>query len=220
MASQCPLCHSWDVRRIHTSSEKLGSREFFLCSVCDLVHVPARYHLDHDAEKARYLLHNNDPADPEYRKFLGRLWNVMRPELSSGAQGLDFGSGPGPALMHMATEDGFNILPYDPYFASDQSVLESRFDFITCTETAEHFSSPRSEFKQLHSLLKAGGILGVMTSMSADWSQFPNWHYNRDPTHIAYYSRRTLEWVSDSFHMEVDFPTANVAIFRKPTEVR
>jgi cyclopropane fatty-acyl-phospholipid synthase-like methyltransferase len=120
----------------------------------------------------------------------------------------------------MATEDGFDILPYDPYFAPDQSVLESRFDFITCTETAEHFSSPGTEFKQLHSLLKAGGILGVMTSMSADWSQFPNWHYNRDPTHIAYYSRRTLEWVSDSLHMEVDFPTANVAIFRKPSEVR
>jgi len=169
MASQCPLCHSWDVRRIHTSSERLGSREFFLCSVCDLVHVPVRYHLDHDAEKARYLLHNNDPADPEYRKFLSRLWNVVR---------------------------------------------------ITCTETAEHFSSPGTEFKQLHSLLKAGGILGVMTSMSADWSQFPNWHYNRDPTHIAYYSRRALEWVSDSLHMEVDFPTANVAIFRKPSEVR
>lgn len=213
MTSTCPLCRSSSAWLVHTSSQKLGRREFFLCGECDLVHVPARFHLAPDAEKARYLLHNNDPDDTDYREFLGRLWDVVRPRLAIGARGLDFGSGPGPALVRMATEDGFDIRAYDLYFEPDISALEPNYDFITCTETAEHFASPATEFKLLHSLLEPGGLLGVMTSMPSDWSEFADWHYNRDPTHIAYYSRRTMSWIADSYSMEVTFPAPNVVIF-------
>jgi hypothetical protein len=141
----------------------------------------------------------------------------MRPALASGAHGLDFGCGPGPALVRMAIEDGFDVDAYDPYFAPDKSVLKSRYDFITCTETAEHFASPADEFKMLHSILKPNGLLGVMTSMPPDWSTFPAWHYNRDPTHLAYYAQRTMQWIANSQNMEVSFPVPNVAIFRKPS---
>ena len=219
MISTCPLCLSTNVRLIHKSSEKLGAREFLLCGVCDLIHVPARFHLPPEAEKARYLLHNNDPVDPSYRGFLSKLWDVVRPELAIGARGLDFGSGPGPALIRMAYEDGFDVRPYDPYFEPDTVILESRYDFITCSETAEHFASPAAEFKLLYSLLEPGGLLGVMTSILPDWSQFPDWYYNRDPTHIAYYSDRTMCWIAKSHHMTVTFPVPNVAIFRAASSV-
>ena len=219
MTSTCPLCQSSDARLVHTSSQKLGRREFFLCGECDLIHVPARFHLAPDAEKARYLLHNNDPDDPDYRNFLGRLWDVVRPQLVSGARGLDFGSGPGPALVRMAAKDGFKVRAYDPHFDPDTSALESIYDFVTCSETAEHFASPVAEFRLLHSLLEPGGLLGVMTSMPSDWSAFADWYYNRDPTHIAYYSRRTMCWIADSHSMEVTFPAPNVAIFRKASLV-
>jgi len=219
MTSTCPLCQSSNVRLVHTSSQKLGRREFFLCGACDLVHVPARFHLPPDAEKSRYLLHNNDPDDIDYRKFLGRLWDIVRPQLATGARGLDFGSGPGPALVKMAAGDGFDIRAYDPYFEPDSSALQSSYDFITCTETAEHFASPANEFRLLHSLLAPGGILGVMTSMPSDWSRFPDWYYNRDPTHIAYYSRCTMRWIAEFHNMEVVFPVANVTIFRKVSSV-
>jgi hypothetical protein len=209
------LCQSSNVRLLHTSSGKLGSREFYLCGECDLVHVPMRFHLPPDAEKARYLLHNNDTDDPEYRNFLSRLWDVLRPELVSTAQGLDFGSGPGPALVQMAIEDGYDISAYDPYFQPDTSVLETKYDFITCSETAEHFALPAAEFKLLYSMLEPGGLLGIMTSMPSDWSRFPDWYYNRDPTHVAFYSQRTMSWIADLYNMDISFPVPNVAIFRK-----
>lgn len=215
MASICPLCRAPKVRLIHTSPQRLGSREFFVCSECDLVHVPERFHLTLEAERSRYLLHNNDADDPDYRKFLSRLWNVLRPQLAEGARGLDFGCGPGPALVRMAIEDGFDIRGYDPIFEPDRSVLESRYDFVTCTETAEHFASPETEFELLHSLLEPVGLLGVMTSMLSDWSDFPDWYYNRDPTHVAYYSQQTMCWIAESYGMEVTFPGPNAAIFRK-----
>ena len=41
---------------------------------------------------------NNDPSDPDYRKFLSRLSNALLPHLKIRSQGLDFGAGPGPAL--------------------------------------------------------------------------------------------------------------------------
>lgn len=220
MAQMCPLCGARDVRRIHTSSVRLGCREFFLCPECDLIHVPERFHLDIESASVRYLLHNNDPDDPDYRKFLGRLWDLVRPQLHPGAQGLDFGAGPGPALVHMAREDGFDIKPYDPIFHTDRSSLESRYDFVTCTETAEHFASPKVEFELLYSLLEPSGVLGVMTSMPTDWSGFPDWYYNRDPTHVAFYSRRTMGWIAGYHGMDVSFPAPNTAVFRKPPAPR
>jgi len=215
MTSSCPLCQSSTLSLLHKSSPKLGSRGFFLCGECDLVHVPVRFHLPPDDEKARYLLHNNDPDDLDYRNFLSRLWDVVRPELVGTARGLDFGSGPGPALVKMITEDGFDISAFDPYFQPDTSVLEPKYDFITCSETAEHFASPAAEFKLLYSLLEPGGLLGIMTSMSSDWSRFPDWYYNRDPTHVAFYSQWTMSWIADLYKMDISLPVPNVAIFRK-----
>ena len=86
------------------------SRDFVHCQVCDLVSVPRRFHVGAEAERQRYLEHNNDPDDPDYRAFLDRLWTQMKPRLDPGAKGLDYGAGPGPALAAMMAEDGFDGL--------------------------------------------------------------------------------------------------------------
>ncbi|GIT16510.1 MAG: hypothetical protein CM1200mP38_1670 [Dehalococcoidia bacterium] len=48
--------------------------------------------------------------------FLSRLWIELKPKLNTGSCGLDFGSGPGPVLAEIITEDGFKIETYGPYF--------------------------------------------------------------------------------------------------------
>ena len=144
--------------------------------------------LEREAQRQRYLTHNNDPGDPAYRGFLSRLFDELRPHLAGGASGLDYGAGPGPALAAMMGEEGFSVRVYDPFFYPDTSALEARYDFITCTETAEHFSRPREDFDRLDALLKPSGRLGVMTGMLDDWEEFPDWHYRLDPTHISFYS--------------------------------
>ena len=64
----------------------------------------------------------------------------------------------------MLIQEGFKVSLYDPFFYPSKDVLTNQYDFITCTETVEHFHDPYKEFNILDDLLKPGGWLGVMTS--------------------------------------------------------
>ena len=211
----CLLCDRDSCHNLHRSDDRHGVREFWQCDCCDLVFVPPEFHLPECAEVERYLMHNNDPSDSGYRSFLSRLWDELKPRLSDGATGLDFGCGPGPALGQMMQEDGFEVSLYDPHFFPDRSVLERRYDFVTCTETVEHLRSPLKEFKLIDSLLVPGGRFGVMTGMLEDRADFARWYYQRDPTHIGFYSRRTMLWVGCEMGWDVEFPSTNVTLFVK-----
>ena len=211
----CLLCHGDSTDVLHRSDDRHGVREFWACSDCDLVFVPPRFHLPVDAEIERYLMHNNDPSDIGYRGFLSRLWNDLKARLTDGASGLDFGCGPGPALARMMQEDGFEVSLFDPHFFPDRSVLELQYDFVTCTETVEHLRSPLTELKLIDALIVPEGHFGVMTGMLEDRSEFASWYYQRDPTHIAFYSMRTMLWIGHEMGWDVEFPSANVTLFRK-----
>ena len=172
-AEPCPLCLSSRSRPLHKGGKASGYRDFLHCPNCDLVFVPREQLLDAAGQKARYLQHNNDVDDPAYREFLGRMYFALRPHLRPGSCGLDFGAGPGPALQRMMIEDGFEAQVYDLYFYPDESVLKRTYDFVTCTETVEHFSRPRRELERINRLLRPGGWLGVMTGMLESWTTFP-----------------------------------------------
>ena len=187
-----------------------------LCAECDLVFVPPPFHVDTDSERERYLSHNNQIWDRSYRQFLGKLWRELYPKLAVGMSGLDFGAGPGPALAAMMSEDGFDVAIYDPFFQPDAEALQRKYDFITCTETVEHFKRPRDEFNLLISLLRPGGWRGIMTGMLDNRDGFHGWYYHLDPTHIVFYSTTTMRWVSEWLGCTVEMPAKNVALFRKP----
>ena len=103
-------------------------------------------------------------------------------------------------------EAGFRVAIYDPIFFPDESVLAERYDFITCTETAEHFRDPGTQFGRLNGLLRSPGWLGVRTAMLDDWSGFPDWYYHRDPTHISFYSQRTMRWIAEQYGWGAGIP--------------
>lgn len=168
-----------------------------------------------EAERQHYGTHRNDPDDPGYRSFLDRLASPLTARLPAGARGLDYGSGPGPALAAMLEERGFATRIYDPFFAPDPEALEGRYHFITCTETAEHFFAPGAEFQRLDRLLHPGGWLGVMTEMLVDDAAFPKWRYARDPTHVCFYRPRTMEWIAARHGWMLEIPRPNVALFQK-----
>lgn len=207
----CPLCQCPDTVTLALVNE----RRYWRCGECRLVFLSLEQRPDAQAERQRYLQHRNSPDDPDYRAFLSRLSSHLVPCLPPGASGLDYGCGPGPTLSVMLEEQGFNMQLYDPFFAPDPSVLESTYDFITCTETTEHFHSPAREFQQLDSMLKEGGWLGVMTELLDSDAQFEGWWYHRDFTHVCFYRRETMEWIARRFGWEVAFPRKNVILFQK-----
>ena len=167
------------------------------------------------AERARYETHENDPADPRYRGFLSALADPLIERLSPGATGLDYGSGPGPTLSVMLEERGFPTTSYDPFFAPDDASLQRTYDFIACTEAAEHFFAPGEELAGLDRLLRPDGWLGIMTrSLPADAS-FESWWYVRDPTHVCFYHPATMEWIADRFGWALQRAGPTVWLFRK-----
>ena len=220
MAAPCRLCGSEDTTLLYRGDRRAHLRDFLLCGECDLVFVPDEFLVSPERERERYLKHNNDPADAGYRAFLGRLLEQVIPLLSPGAQGLDYGCGPIPALVEMLREGGLQAVGYDLYFAPDPWVLENSYDFITCAETAEHFREPLREFERMARMLRPGGVLGVMTSMCPDpeWTayRFERLHYITDETHICFYSARTMQWLAQRFGWELSLPRRDVAIFTRP----
>jgi SAM-dependent methyltransferase len=193
-------------------------RHYFSCDRCALVHVAREHRLARDREAAHYQTHQNSPHDPRYRAFLDRILLPLVERLPPGAEGLDFGSGPGPTLSVMFEERGFAMQIYDPFFAPDETVLARRFDFVSCSETVEHFHDPAAEFARFDRLVRPGGWLAIMTMMTPDLAQFPHWHYPRDPTHVCFYGLDTMRWIAHTYAWQLEIPRANVALFRTATE--
>ncbi|WP_269140150.1 class I SAM-dependent methyltransferase [Pseudothauera nasutitermitis] len=172
--------------------------------------------LGRDAERAFYDTHRNAPDDPGYRRFLARIAEPLMQRLSGSAEGLDYGCGPGPALAAMLAEGGHRVACYDPYYCPDAAVLARDYDFITCTEVAEHFHDPAAEFVRLAGLLRPGGWLAVMTCFQTDDARFANWHYRRDPTHVVFYREETFAWLAGHLGWHLEVPAKDVALLRRP----
>ncbi|PVZ67755.1 class I SAM-dependent methyltransferase [Pelagibaculum spongiae] len=221
--NSCPLCHCTESSLFHTDlhpgplPEQL--REYLHCSQCSLIFVPSKFHLNSQQEKALYDLHQNDPFDLGYRKFLSRLSDPLLAQLEPNSKGLEFGCGPGPALAKMLEQAGHNISLYDLYYFPDSQLvdpLQQQYRFITATEVIEHLAQPEQVVKQLWSLLEAGGQLALMTKLATDQQAFSRWHYILDPTHICFYSRETFEWLAKKLGAGLEIIGNDVVILRKP----
>jgi hypothetical protein len=207
----CPLCRSDRVSHF----AHVHGRHYHDCARCGLVHVDPAQRPTPEAERAHYGTHENDPDDPGYRAFLGRVADPLVARLEPGAEGLDYGAGPGPTLSRMLTAAGFPMAIYDPFFAPDTGALARTYDFITCTETAEHFFHPGDELERLDALLRPGGWLAIMTELVGEGRPFAEWRYARDPTHVCFYRSQTLEWIAARFGWALELPRPDVALFRK-----
>lgn len=211
MAAYCPVCETHALVPFQT----ISNTRYHRCETCEATVMDQSDWLDGRGEKAIYDLHDNNPQDEGYRRFLSKLTGPLLERLQPGARGLDFGCGPGPALALMLREAGMEMALYDPFYCPDTSVLERPYDFITCTEVVEHLRHPAQVFRQLDQLLAPGGWLGVMTCFQTDDERFANWHYRRDPTHIVFYRQATLQWLASAHGWALEIPAKDVALFQK-----
>ncbi len=194
---------------------RVDNRTYLRCQRCNATLLAANELPDADFEYARYLCHQNDPADPGYRRFLSRLADPLCKRLPSEASGLDYGCGPGPALASMLREAGHPMRLYDPFFYKDLTALQQTYDFITCTEVFEHFHHPAFELNRLNTLLRPGGCLGIMTCFQTRDDQFATWHYRRDETHVTFYREETFRCLASDFNWRCEFPCKDVVVLYK-----
>lgn len=207
----CPLCHNDQIEDYAHDSQ----RYYYECQCCRLVFVAPHDFLSAEDEKEVYDQHQNNPHDQGYRQFLTRLFDPMMAEISPPAQGLDFGSGPGPTLSLMFEEMGCRMTIFDHFYANDPSVWQSSYDFITTSEVVEHVYQLGEELERLWLHLNSGGVLGVMTKMVTNVEAFNRWHYKNDPTHVRFFSQQTFHWLAQHWQAECEFFGADVVLFRK-----
>lgn len=208
----CPVCRAPDPRPF----QQVDGKAYWQCLVCQARFLDPVHRLAAEAERAEYRHHQNDPGDAGYRKSLARLADPLQAKLAPGSRGLDFGCGPGPALAMMLGEAGHDVALYDPFFQPDTGPLVATYDFITCTEVAEHLYRPADVFDQLGDMLRLGGWLGIMTCFQTDDARFANWHYRRDPTHVVFYREATLRFIAARYGWACEIPVKDVALMQKP----
>jgi hypothetical protein len=208
----CPLCES----RGRLFWEGKG-RAYFRCDNCHLVFLDPASHPSPERERAEYDLHQNSPTDERYRRHLAHLMEPLLARLSPGMAGLDFGSGPGPTLSVMLREQGMKMSIYDPLYAPDTGVLQTTYDFVTCSEVVEHFRAPGRDWASLVGLVSRPGWLGVMTKQVPESpDEFAAWHYRRDPTHLCFYAPATWQWLAARHHLYIEYQMSDVTLLRNP----
>ncbi|MEV3843426.1 class I SAM-dependent methyltransferase [Aeromonas veronii] len=208
----CPLCAS------HRSySLPVAGKHYHRCLACELVWLDEADHLDEAAEKAVYNGHDNRVDDPRYRTFLMRAFGEVLARVPLPASGLDFGCGPGPALVAMGREAGYDMVGYDKFYADFPELLTRQYDFITSTEVIEHIAEPRTVLAQLWDCLKPGGLLVLQTQRVLGDERFKNWRYRHDPTHIVFFAEASFQVLAASWQAELSFPHADVAVLQKGT---
>lgn len=208
----CPVCLAPNPEPFLEVEDK----RYWRCGHCEARFLDPCQRLSAREEYAFYLSHENDPEDAGYRRFLSKLASPLLARLSPASRGLDYGCGPAPALAAMLREAGHAVALYDPFFQPDSEVLTVAYDFVTCTETAEHFHRPAEEFTRLMALVRPGGWLGLMTCFQTDDARFADWHYRRDPTHVVFYRETTLRHLAESRGWSIEMPVKDVALMRRP----
>ena len=207
----CPLCLSDNCQLFHTDR----ARSYQQCDDCALVFVSSDFLPSSHEELQEYQLHDNNPADQGYRRFLSRLTAPLKKRLIPTATGLDFGCGPGPTLSVMMQEAGWKTAIYDPFFAKDNSVLTRQYDFITATEVIEHIHKPYDVLPMLWNMLNNGGYLALMTKLVIDQKAFAHWHYKNDRTHVCFYSTTTFNFLAKQLKADIEFIDKDVIFLRK-----
>lgn len=190
-------------------------KTYWNCSTCKAKFLDPIDRLEPKLEKKRYQQHKNNVDDHSYKKFLSKLSNPLLKKLSIGDEGLDFGCGPGPALANILSSEGFKIDLYDPFFFPDKKIFLKKYNFITCSETIEHFFNPYDEFINLDKLLLKSGWLGVMTCFMKKNILFEKWHYRRDPTHVVFYAEETFEVIANQRNWIYEVPSKDIVLFYK-----
>lgn len=193
---ECLLCASES--QLFFTDAKNG-RQYLHCSTCDLRFLDPSQRLNAKDEFDRYKLHTNFIDDPGYQKFVEPLYQLIKSKIPKGSIGLDYGCGDGPILSHLLSHHSFQVELYDPFFRPDEQVLHRKYDFVFAVEVIEHFFNPASEFARLKQLIRPGGSLFFMTHICSETIEFGSWYYRQDPTHVCFYSAKTLEWIREQF---------------------
>ncbi|MEN0059177.1 MAG: class I SAM-dependent methyltransferase [Bdellovibrio sp.] len=214
----CLLCQSSQTHSFIV--QKKPEKNYFICQNCDVIAMHPSQRLSAFEERQRYDLHR-EAAGEGHRAFLSPLLQSLNEILQTTQSAtkpltaLDYGCGPSAILSQLMQQEGLQTSHYDPFYFPDTSVLERTYHVVTATEVWEHFYNPAQSISVMIHLLRPRGLLGIMTSAHKGEAAFHDWHYRRDPTHVTFYSERTMKWLAETFQLRILKAQSPYWIFQK-----
>lgn len=208
---KCTLCSAETAPFYYYEKE---ARQYHRCPNCRAILMDKADYPTPKEEIARYESHDNDVNDPRYQNFVSPLVEKIMHHFKPGTLGLDFGSGTGPVITKMLTDEGYSVNIYDPFFNNDPDVLELKYDYIVSCEVIEHFHEPYNEFQHLRRMLKPGGMLFLKTDPYTEDTDFHAWYYKSDETHVFFYHPDTFKWIQNAFNFtNLDVDGRHITLF-------
>lgn len=189
--------------------------DYYICTNCNGYLKNQHLYFNSENEKKHYEQHNNDVNDVGYQHFTAPITNTVLDQCTPDMLGLDYGCGKGPVITAQLTAKGYQVHLYDPYFYPDTSYLNNRYDYIFSCEVFEHFYNPFSEISKLHSILNSGGLLIIKTHLYNNQTDFKNWYYRKDLTHVFIYTFKTMEYIAQHFGFDVITLNKKLIVLKK-----
>lgn len=188
---------------------------FFECEVCNAIVKNSKLYITNQQEKKRYETHNNDVNDVRYQDFTSPITSFILKNYTQNHLGLDYGCGTGPVISKQLHNKGFRVQLYDPFFYPDEGYLNLKYDYIFSCEVFEHFYQPKLEIEKLLGLLKPEGRLLIMTHQFDGVIDFTKWYYRKDPTHVFIYTKKTFEYIADTYQLTIENQDNRFVILKK-----
>lgn len=192
----CKLCTSATNLWQHSSFEQ----HYAYCPQCELIAQEESYNVSLEREKQQYDQHHNTLENEGYvamfETFLDFFWHDFT---CKDISCLDFGSGPTPVLSTLMHKRGANVDYYDKFYQPKRVFEGKSYDLITSTEVFEHLNHPLETLMLLAHHLKPQGYIALMTLFHDNsMENFWKWWYRRDPTHITFYTPKTLDFLAQA----------------------
>lgn len=188
---------------------------YFICQNCNAYVKDKKFYVPKNQEKAIYEEHNNDVTDIRYQKFTSPITEAILENHAKEELGLDYGCGTGPVISKQLIDKGYRVKMYDPYFYPDNDYLHHQYDYIFSCEVFEHFYEPKQEIEKLLLLLKPNGKLYIMTHLYDKKTDFKNWYYRKDPTHVFIYTIKTIAFIVNVYNLKILKLTDRLVILNK-----
>lgn len=191
---QCSLCGNKTIFFIEHKE-----RSFHKCNHCGCILLDAKHYLVFNDEKHRYDKHSDNIEDKGYQQFVSPIIDAVTANYIPTNKGLDYGCGKTAIIETLLQRKQYNIVGYDPIYFPDQELLTAHYNYITCCEVVEHFYNPKLEFDKLEKLLQPEGKLYLKTNLYKDTIDFKGWWYKNDPTHVIFYTKKSMEFIKHTY---------------------
>ncbi len=210
----CKICSS-ATSHIRESRKKL---DYYRCQHCGFIYLDDKHIVDSQTEKSHYDKHQNSFESLGYvdifEKFIDK---VIEPYLKNIESALEFGCGSGPVLAELLRRKGLEVDQYDLYYFPKKVYEGKKYDLITSTEVFEHLKEPTTILQTLANSINSRGYIVIMTQFPPYHdSDFLNWWYRRDITHISFFTPKSFEIMGNSMGLKrINVFAPNVVVFQK-----